>query len=81
MVGPSRGRGNAPPAASGAARGGQGSLKSEGTEQKVQGCSENPAEKRAPQVTRRSLQAQAVRGSNVGPSDGSQDAQGAGRRR
>ena len=80
MVGLSRGRGNALPAASGTARGGQGSLKGEGTESEAPGRPKNSAEKRAPQVTRRSLQAQAVRGSNVGPSDGGQDAQSAGRR-
>ena len=56
MVGPSRGRGNALPAASWAACDGQGTLKSESTEPEESGRSEDSAEKQAPQVTRRSLQ-------------------------
>ena len=56
MVGPSRGRGNALPAASWAACDGQSTLKSESAEPEEPGRSENSAEKRAPQVTRRSLQ-------------------------
>ena len=55
MVGPSRGRGNALPAASWAACDGQGTLKSESTEPEESGRSEDSAEKQAPQVTRRSL--------------------------
>ena len=55
MVGPSRGRGNALPAASWAACDGQGTLKSEGAEPEEPGRSEDSAEKQATQVTRRSL--------------------------
>ena len=55
MVGPSRGRGNALPAASWAACDGQGTLKSESAEPEEPGRSEDSAEKQATQVTRRSL--------------------------
>ena len=55
MVGPSRGRGNALPAASGAACDGQSTLKSEGTESEEPSCAEDSADEQAWQVTPRSL--------------------------